>query len=168
MTILENMSMAYNKGKKVNLSFGISKKNIPDIKASLSKLSLGLENKLHTKVGLLSGGQRQALALLMATVSKPQTLLLDEHTAALDPKTSERILKLTNKIVLDRKICTLMVTHNLNQAINIGNRLLMLHNGEIVLDIRGEEKKNLTIDKLLDTFEKTQSKNILSDRLLFA
>lgn len=168
MTIIENLSMALNKGKKFNLTMGTSKKNTPFFKELLSQLSLGLEDQMDAKVGLLSGGQRQALTLLMATLSNPQLLLLDEHTAALDPKTSERIIGLTEKIVSERKITTLMVTHNLNQAINLGNRLLMLHQGKVVLDIRGEEKKNLTIEKLLNCFEEIQSNDLISDRLLFS
>ncbi len=168
MTILENLSMAYNKGKKFDLGMGVSKKEIPYFIELLTPLSLGLENQLNTKVGLLSGGQRQALSLLMATLSNPQMLLLDEHTAALDPKTSERIIDLTEKIILEKKITTLMVTHNLNQAITIGNRLIMMHQGNIVLDIRGEEKKNLTIEKLMASFEKIQSNDLLSDRLVFS
>ncbi|WZL73245.1 ATP-binding cassette domain-containing protein [Clostridiaceae bacterium 35-E11] len=168
MTIVENLSMAINKGKKYGLSRGASKKDIPYFSEILSSLSLGLENQLHTKVGLLSGGQRQALSLLMATISNPELILLDEHTAALDPKTSERMIDLTEKIITEKKITTLMVTHNLHQAINLGNRLIMLHQGEVVLDIKGEEKKQLTIEKLLGCFEKIQSDQVLSDRLLFS
>lgn len=168
MTILENLSMAVNKGKKFNLSMGISKKDVTYFKEVLSQLSLGLEDMVHTKVGMLSGGQRQALALVMATISNPQLLLLDEHTAALDPKTSERIISLTEEIISQKKITTLMVTHNLHQAIHQGNRLLMLHQGEAILDIKGEEKKNLTIEKLLDCFEKVQINEAISDRLLFS
>lgn len=168
MTILENLSIAYNKGKKFNLSMGISKKNINYFKEILLQLSLGLEDKLHVKAGLLSGGQRQALSLVMASISNPSLLLLDEHTAALDPKTSERIIELTSKIVNERSITTLMVTHNLNQAITMGNRLIMMHRGEIVLDIKGKEKDELSIDKLLQYFEKNQSNDVLSDRILFS
>ncbi|MCC5911942.1 MAG: ATP-binding cassette domain-containing protein [Clostridiaceae bacterium] len=168
MTVLENLSMAYNKGKKFNLSLGVSKDNIPFFIDLLSQLSLGLEDKLHTEVGLLSGGQRQALSLLMATMSNPQLLLLDEHTAALDPKTSKTIIELTEAIVLKKKITTLMVTHNLNQAISLGNRLLMFHRGKVVLDIKGEEKKSLTIEKLLGYFEEIQSKEAISDAMLFS
>jgi putative ABC transport system ATP-binding protein len=168
MNIIENLSMAMNKGKKFNFSMGVSKKDIPLFEKLLAPLSLGLEEQLYTKVGLLSGGQRQSLSLLMATLSSPNILLLDEHTAALDPKTSERIIELTEKIVTEQKMTTLMVTHNLNQAISLGNRLLMMHKGEIVLDIRGEEKKKLTIPKLLTYFEKNQSKDLISDRLLFS
>jgi len=168
MTILENLSMAINKGKRFNLSMGVSKKDISYFKEILSQLSLGLENMIDTKVGMLSGGQRQALALVMATISNPKLLLLDEHTAALDPKTSERIIELTEEIVLREKITTLMITHNLHQAINQGNRLLMLHKGEVILDISGDEKKNLTTQKLLNYFEKAQLNQSISDRILFS
>ncbi|MCT4592651.1 MAG: ATP-binding cassette domain-containing protein [Anaeromicrobium sp.] len=167
MTIGENLSMAFNKGKKFNLSMGVRKKDIPKYKEILSTLNLGLEDQINSKVGLLSGGQRQSLSLIMATAIKPKLLLLDEHTAALDPKTSERIIELTKEVVNRNNITTLMVTHNLEQAINVGNRLLMFHGGEVVLDIKGEEKRNLTIEGLLKKFEKIQSKNILSDRALF-
>ncbi len=168
MTILENLSMAAHKGKKFNLTMGISKKDISQFVDLVSQLSLGLENQIHTKVGLLSGGQRQALALLMSTISNPHVLLLDEHTAALDPKTSERIIELTQKIVEDRKITTLMVTHNLHQAISIGNRLIMMHKGNIILDMKGQQKKELTIEKLLNCFEQIQKDDVFSDRLLFS
>ena len=166
MTILENLSMAYNKGKAFNLTFGISKNNINLFKDMLRELNLGLEDKLNTKVGLLSGGQRQALCLMMAAMNKPQLLLLDEHTAALDPKISETIIDLTERIVKENNITTLMVTHNLKHAIRLGNRLIMMHLGNIVLDIKGEEKEKLTIDKLIDNFNKVQGKEHLSDRIL--
>jgi putative ABC transport system ATP-binding protein len=165
MTILENLSMAYNKGKKFGLSSGICKKNTEFFKEILSNLSLGLENNLNSKVGLLSGGQRQSLSLLISTISNPDLLLLDEHTAALDPKTSENIIALTKKTVAEKNITTLMVTHNLNYAIDIGNRLIMLHSGEIVLDISGEEKKSLTITKLLDLFNDKKCADFISDEL---
>lgn len=168
MTIVENLSMAINKGNKFNLAIGISKKNISYFIDILSQLSLGLENQLNTKVGLLSGGQRQALSLLMATISNPHILLLDEHTAALDPKTSERIITLTKEIIDNRRITTLMVTHNLNQAINLGNRIIMLHEGKVILDKKSEEKKKLTIEKLLNYFDRIQCDSLLSDRLLFS
>jgi putative tryptophan/tyrosine transport system ATP-binding protein len=168
MTLLENLSMAFNKGKKFNLSSGVSKKDISYFKEILEELSLGLENRMHSKVGLLSGGQRQSLALLMATITNPEVLLLDEHTAALDPKTSERISSLTKKIVEESGITTLMVTHNLNQAIEIGNRILMLHEGKVILDCKGEEKKNLTMEKLLSYFQETKSKDLMSDEMLFS
>lgn len=168
MTILENLSIAYNKGKGYNLTWGISKKNISFFQRVLSELSLGLENRLNTKVGLLSGGQRQALSLLMATISDPELLLLDEHTAALDPKASEIVINLTRKIISERNLTTLMVTHNLNQAIALGNRLLMLHQGRVVIDITGEEKMGLTKEKLLRLFDRVNSDDLLSDRLVFS
>lgn len=168
MTILENLSMAFNKGKSFGLTPGASPKNTPHFKKILSELDLGLEDRITEKVSLLSGGQRQALSLLMASISGPKLLLLDEHTAALDPKTSERIIALTNKIISDRKMTAMMVTHNLNQAIKFGSRLIMLHRGKVVLDIKGEEKKNLTIEKLLQCFEKTHSLDTLSDEQLFS
>ncbi|GAA0729773.1 ATP-binding cassette domain-containing protein [Clostridium malenominatum] len=168
MTILENLSIAQNKGKKFGLSKGVNGKDVEYFKELLSKLNLGLEDKLYTKVGMLSGGQRQALALIMAAMSNPSLMLLDEHTAALDPKTSEIIIELSNEMVVDRKITTLMVTHNLNHAIKIGNRLIMMHRGEIILDIKGEEKKSLTINKLLSYFDSAQSNEVISDRTLFS
>lgn len=168
MTVLENMSLACNKNKRYGFSWGVEKKKIPDIKESLSRLGLGLENKLDVNVGLLSGGQRQAMALLMATISNPCLLMLDEHMAALDPKTSEIIGELTDKIVRENGITTLMVTHNLKQAIDMGNRLIMMHRGGIILDIRGEEKKNLTPEKLMALFRDKEKSDILSDRLMLA
>ena len=168
MTILENMSMAYNKGKKFDLTFGINKKNISYFKELLSSIGLGLEDKLSTKVKLLSGGQKQSLALLIAVMSKPQLLLLDEHTAALDPKTSEKVNALTEAIVNKEKITTLMVTHNLTHAIKMGNRLIMMHHGNLIFDISGEEKKKLTIEKLLQKFEEIKEDDLLSDRALFS
>ncbi len=168
MTLLENLSMAYNKGKKFNLTPGVQKKNILYFKEVLSELSLGLENRLDTKVGLLSGGQRQALALLMATMTNPEMLLLDEHTAALDPKTSNVILILTEKIIREKGITTLMVTHNLKQAIEMGNRLIMLHGGKVLLDCDGEEKSQLTMKKLLGFFERANKEDLVSDQMLFS
>ncbi|MEW9096605.1 MAG: ATP-binding cassette domain-containing protein [Clostridiaceae bacterium] len=167
MTILENMSMAQNKGNKFNLTSGLSKKNIALFREMLCKLDLALEDKMNIKVGLLSGGQRQALSLLMAVMSKPKILLLDEHTAALDPKTSERINEITAEIIKENKITTLMVTHNLNHAISMGNRLIMMHQGNIVLDVCKEKKKELTVNKLLSHFDNLQTKESLSDRVLF-
>jgi putative ABC transport system ATP-binding protein len=168
MTILENLSMAFNKGKSFGLTPGISKKNIAYFKELLSKLNLGIEDKLYSKVGLLSGGQRQALSLISAVMSKPELLLLDEHTAALDPKTSERIIKITENIVSENKTTTLMVTHNLNHAVKLGNRLIMMHRGEIVIDISEDEKRDLTTDKLLKCFDKVNDKELISDRMLFS
>lgn len=168
MTILENMSMAENKGKSFNLTWGVSKKNINYFKELLSEVDLGLEDKLYNKVGILSGGQRQALSLIMAVMSKPKLLLLDEHTAALDPKTSERINEITDKIITEHEMTALMVTHNMNHAIKMGNRLFMMDQGKIILDMHGEQKKNLTVNKLLSHFESLNSKDMISDRVLFA
>lgn len=168
MTILENMSMANNKGKKFGLNFAVNKKDVPYFKELLSSLELGLEDKLYTQVGLLSGGQRQALSLIMIVMGNPDLLLLDEHTAALDPKTSEKIIELTESIVKDKSITTLMVTHNLNQAIKLGNRLIMLHHGKVILDISGKEKEELTIEKLLKLFENNSKEDLISDRALFS
>lgn len=167
MTILENLSLADNKGKGYGLSFGINKKRINYYKELLKEVDLGLEDKLYNKVQLLSGGQRQALTLLMAVMNKPKLLLLDEHTAALDPKTSEKIMEITKKIVNERGITTLMVTHNLKHAMECGNRLFMMHRGSIVIDVNGEEKKSLNTERLFELFEKVHIKEELSDRSLF-
>lgn len=167
MTILENLSLADNKGKRYGLSFGVNKKRIDYYKDLLKEADLGLEEKLYNKVELLSGGQRQALTLIMAVMSNPKLLLLDEHTAALDPKTSEKVMDITRKIVRERKITTLMVTHNMKHAISAGNRLFMMHQGKIVVDVEGKEKKELNTDKLMQLFEKVNIKDDLSDRTLF-
>lgn len=168
MTILENLSLAENKGKTFGLSFGINKSKINYFKEQLSVLNLGLEDKLDIKVGLLSGGQRQSLSLLMATLNNPKLLLLDEHTAALDPKTSETIMELTDKIVKEKNIAALMITHNLNHALKYGNRLLMLHSGNKVLDICDNEKKLTTNGMLIDHFSKVAKDGALSDRVILA
>ncbi|GFZ34518.1 ABC transporter ATP-binding protein [Clostridium zeae] len=168
MTVLENLTMANSKNKRFNLSFGVTKKDRELFKNILSNHSLGLEEKLDVKVGMLSGGQRQALSLVMATLSKPALLLLDEHTAALDPSMSEKVLNITNSIIKDNTITTLMVTHDLNQAISLGNRLIMLHRGKVVIDISGEDKKSLTIEKLLGYFKNISDIGLLSDRSLFS
>ena len=152
MTLLENMSMADHKGKSFGLSPGTSKRRIDFYRTELSKLDLGLEDKLHVPVGALSGGQRQALALLMSTLTPIEFLILDEHTAALDPKTAEVIMQLTGKIVAEKKLTTLMVTHNLRYALEYGDRLFMLHEGNIVLDKSGEDKKALALSDILALF----------------
>lgn len=167
MTVLENMSLAMKKGKKHGFSFCVKRKNVESFKEILSMSSLGLERFMNTKVGALSGGQRQALTILMSTMVTPELLLLDEPTAALDPKTSDEIMKQIEQIIDEKKITSLMVTHDLNQAINIGNRLIMMHQGKIVLDISGDEKKRLTISKLMKRFEENQGA-MFSDRSLFA
>lgn len=166
MSILENMSMAYNKGFKYNLTRGVSKKNVDYFKELVSTLDLGLEDKMYEQVGLLSGGQRQSLSLIMATMCKPKVLLLDEHTAALDPKTSARIIELTTEIVSKDKITTMMVTHDLNHVTQIGNRVIMMHRGHVILDISGVEKEDLTVEKLLSNFDNAQG--MLSDRSLLS
>lgn len=157
MTVFENLSMADNKGKKFNLTLGLNKKRKDIYRGLLAELGLGIENQLDTEVGLLSGGQRQCLALIMATLNNPEVLLLDEHTAALDPKTSELIMEKTQKVVEKNKIPTLMITHNLADAIKYGNRLIMLHQGRIVLDIEGDNKKALTPERLLEAFHENHA-----------
>jgi putative ABC transport system ATP-binding protein len=168
MGIEENLALSYRRGKNRTLKWGISNKERDIYKELLSTLDLGLENRLSDKVGLLSGGQRQALTLLMATLIKPKLLLLDEHTAALDPKTAEKVLKLTDKIVEEGKLTTLMVTHNMRDAINHGNRLIMMSNGKIILDITGEEKRNLTVESLLERFGKVSGEEFANDRALLS
>ena len=152
MTILENMAIADNEGKSYNLRLGIQKSRIDYYKELLSRLNLGLEDKLHVKVGALSGGQRQAMSLLMATMTPIKFLILDEHTAALDPKTADIIMELTDTVVKEKKLTTVMVTHNLRYAVEYGNRLIMMHKGNIVLDKAGKEKKNIKVDDILDIF----------------
>jgi putative tryptophan/tyrosine transport system ATP-binding protein len=152
MTILENMSLADNKGKTFNLAKGTNKKRIDYYKDNLRTLNLGLEDKMDVPVGSLSGGQRQAMALLMATMTPIEFLILDEHTAALDPKTAELIMQLTGKVVKEKGLTTIMVTHNLRYAVEYGDRLLMMHQGEVVIDKSGEDKKALAIDDILNKF----------------
>ena len=152
MTILENMSLADNKGRSFNLTRGTNKKRIDYYRERLSSLNLGLEDKLQVPVGSLSGGQRQAMALLMVTMTPIEFLILDEHTAALDPKTADLIMKLTGQVVKEKKLTTIMVTHNLRYAVEYGSRLIMMHQGEIVIDKAGEEKKAINIDEILDKF----------------
>lgn len=152
MTILENMAIADNKKKSYGLSMGINKSRINFYKEQLKSLNLGLEDKLHVKVGALSGGQRQAMALLMATMTDIKFLILDEHTAALDPKTADIIMELTDKVVKEKHLTTLMVTHNLRYAVEYGNRLIMMHKGQVVIDKSGDEKKNTGVNDILDVF----------------
>ena len=152
MTILENMSLADNKGKSFGLSFGTNRKRVSYYRELLSQLGLGLEDMMGSKVGSLSGGQRQAIALLMITMTPIEFLILDEHTAALDPKTAELIMELTDKVVREKKLTTIMVTHNLRYAVEYGNRLIMMHQGEAIIDRAGAEKDNLDVDDLLDRF----------------
>mgnify|MGYP000015638308 FL=1 len=160
--------MAYHKGKSFGLTKGVNKALIPLFERELADMQLGLESKLHVSVGSLSGGQRQALSLLMATLITPQLLLLDEHTAALDPKTSDLIIQLTKKIVEEKKMTTIMITHNLKHAITYGDRLLMFHKGEIIMDIPKEEKKQLTVEKLIEKFNSLNMLDALDDELAFS
>ena len=152
MTILENMSLADNKGKKFGLGRGVNKQRVDYYRELLRPLNLGLEDKMNVKVGSLSGGQRQAMALLMSTMTPIEFLILDEHTAALDPKTAEIIMELTDKIVKEKNLTTIMVTHNLRYAVEYGNRLLMMHQGESVIDCAGEDKAAMNIDDILEKF----------------
>lgn len=167
MTIDENLSLAYSKSHSMTLKMGINKRNEELFRSKLAELGLGLENRLKTKVGLLSGGQRQALTLLMATFANPKLLLLDEHTAALDPRTANIINELTNKIISENNLTTLMVTHNLEHAITYGNRLIMMHNGNIILDLR-EEKHNMTVKKLLRMFNEVNGSEFVDDKVMLA
>lgn len=152
MTILENMSLADNKGKSFNLLPGTNRQRVDDYRESLKSLGLGLEDKMNVKVGVLSGGQRQAMALLMSTMTPIEFLILDEHTAALDPKTAEVIMELTDKVVKEKKLTTIMVTHNLRYAVEYGDRLLMMHQGQAIMDKAGKEKKEIQIDDILEKF----------------
>lgn len=154
MNILGNMSLADNKGKGYGLTKGVNKARIEEYRESLRQLNLGLEDKLYTKVGSLSGGQRQALALLMSTMTPIEFLILDEHTAALDPKTAEIIMELTDKIVREKKVTTIMVTHNLRYAVEYGDRILMMHQGNAVLDKAGEEKKVISTEEIMGIFNR--------------
>ncbi|MCR4855023.1 MAG: ABC transporter ATP-binding protein [Erysipelotrichaceae bacterium] len=163
MWIEENLALAHRRGKKRGLSKGIYNEERETFKMLLKEFDLGLEDRLSTKVGLLSGGQRQALTLIMATLQSPRLLLLDEHTAALDPKTAAKVLDVTEKIVRKSGLTTFMVTHNMRDAIHHGDRLLMLNNGKIILDIRGEEKKKLTVESLLERFEKASGEQFSND-----
>ena len=168
MTIEENLALAARRGEKRTLRWGIKKSEREQFKELLRPLGLGLEDRLTAKVGLLSGGQRQALTLLMASLKKPKVLLLDEHTAALDPKTAAKVLELSDQIVEEHRLTTLMVTHNMKDAIVHGNRLIMLDAGRVILDIRGEDKKKLTVPELLARFTAASGEEVESDRLLLA
>lgn len=168
MTIEENMVMALRRGQTRRLRKAITGKERGRFGEDLKKLGLGLENRLTNKVSLLSGGQRQALTLLMATLQEPKLLLLDEHTAALDPKTAEKVLDLTCQVAGSAHLTTLMITHNLDHALSVGNRTIMMHEGRIILDIRGEERASMTIGHLLEMFEKASGTHMHNDRMLLA
>ncbi len=168
MEIQENLALAARRGKKRGLGWGISKAEREQYYELLKTLDLGLEDRMTSKVGLLSGGQRQALTLLMATLQKPKVLLLDEHTAALDPKTASKVLTTTEKIVAENQLTTMMVTHNMKDAITYGNRLIMMNEGKVILNIAGEEKKKLTIEELLHKFEEVSGAEFTSDKALLS
>jgi putative ABC transport system ATP-binding protein len=168
MGLEENLALAYRRGRRRTLRWGISNKERAYYKEQLKTLELGLEDRLGTKVGLLSGGQRQAITLLMATIKKPRLLLLDEHTAALDPKTAFKVLQLSDMLIREHQITTMMVTHNMKDAIKYGNRLVMLYEGRIILDIGGEEKQGLTVDYLMEKFEKVSGSELDNDTLLLS
>lgn len=168
MQIEENLALASRRGKHRTLRAGITKKEREEYKKLLSELDLGLENRMTAKVGLLSGGQRQALTLLMASLNCPKLLLLDEHTAALDPKTAAKVLDITQRIVENNHLTTLMITHNMKDAIAYGNRLIMLHEGQIIIDVSGEEKKNLTVEDLLTLFNKASGTVFANDRAILS
>lgn len=168
MEIAENLSIAARRGTKRKLIWGIRKAEREKYKKLLATLELGLENRLSTKVGLLSGGQRQALTLLMATLNRPKLLLLDEHTAALDPKTAAKVLEITDRIVRENRLTTVMITHNMKDAITHGNRLIMMHEGRVIVDVEGEEKQKLTVEILLELFVKASGNEFTNDRAMLA
>lgn len=168
MNILENMSIADNKGKAFGLTKGVNKAKIEEYRESLRQLNLGLEDKLYTKVGSLSGGQRQALALLMSTMTPIEFLILDEHTAALDPATAAKVLEISDKIVGENKLTAVMITHNMSDAIKHGNRLIMMNNGHIIYDVEKEEKMKLTKQDLMNKFAEISGSNIESDQVLLS
>jgi putative ABC transport system ATP-binding protein len=168
MEIQENLALAKRRGKTRGLGWGITKAEKAEYHELLSTLGLGLEERMTSKVGLLSGGQRQAVTLLMAAMAEPKLLLLDEHTAALDPKTAEKVLEITEDIVTKNRLTTLMITHNMRDAIKHGNRLIMMHEGRVIVDVSGDEKKNLTVEDLLDLFNKASGKEFANDRTMLA
>ena len=168
MEIIENLAIAARRGKRRGLSWGVKKSEKEQYREMLKEFDLGLENRMTTKVGLLSGGQRQAITLLMATIKKPKLLLLDEHTAALDPKTAAKVLELSDKIIAENHLTALMVTHNMKDAIAHGNRLIMMNDGKVILNIEGEEKKKLTVEHLLQKFEQVSGSSIDNDRMLLS
>ena len=168
MEIAENLSIASKRGVKRRFVRGVKKTDRETYRELLASLELGLENRLSTKVGLLSGGQRQAVTLLMATMNKPKLLLLDEHTAALDPKTAAKVLELTDQIVRKNKLTTLMITHNMRDAIAHGNRLIMLQDGHVVVDVEGEAKQKLTVEDLLKLFAQASGREFSSDRAILS
>ena len=168
MEIAENLAIASKRGLKRKFRWGVTKADKKRYRELLATLDLGLEDRLSTKMGLLSGGQRQAVTLLMATLNRPKLLLLDEHTAALDPKTAAKVLALTEKIVSENQLTTLMITHNMHDAIRYGNRLIMMNEGHVAVDVRGEEKQNLTIEQLLHLFEASSGSKFANDAAILS
>ena len=168
MSIEENMAIAARRGEKRGLSWGITHQERDTYREMLKALDLGLEDRLTSKVGLLSGGQRQAITLLMASIKKPKLLLLNEHTAALDPKTAAKVLEISDKIIAENHLTAMMVTHNMKDAIVHGNRLIMMHEGKVILNISGEEKKKLTVEDLLHQFEKVSGEEFANDKALLS
>lgn len=168
MQIDENMAIAARRGQVRGLRWGVTKAEKEQYREMLKTLDLGLEERMTSKVGLLSGGQRQALTLLMATIKRPKLLLLDEHTAALDPKTAAKVLETTDRVVRENNLTTLMITHNMKDAIQYGNRLIMMDAGKIVLDVGGEDKKNLTVPDLLKLFAESTGNAVTSDKMLLS
>lgn len=168
MEIQENLALAYRRGQKRGLRWAIGKEEKARYRELLRELELGLEDRMTSKVGLLSGGQRQALTLLMASLQKPELLLLDEHTAALDPKTAAKVLALTEKIIQEQALTALMITHNMKDAIRMGNRLIMMHGGRIIYDVSGAEKKQLKVADLLVKFEQASGEEFANDRMMLA
>ena len=168
MSIEENMAIAARRSERRGLGWGITKKERERYKEALKELDLGLEDRLSSKVGLLSGGQRQAITLLMASLKKPKLLLLDEHTAALDPKTAAKVLAISDKIIQEHQLTAMMVTHNMKDAIAHGNRLIMMHEGKIIYDVSGEEKKNLKVADLLAKFEEVSGGEFANDRMMLS
>lgn len=168
MEIQENLALALRRGRFRGLGWGLRQSEKDFYRDSLAQLGLGLQNRMSSKVGLLSGGQRQALTLLMATLEKPKLLLLDEHTAALDPQTARKVLNLTEEIVSGQRLTALMVTHNMKEAIQIGNRLIMMHNGRIIFDVEGSDKSGLQVDDLLEKFAKVSGEEFANDRMMLS
>lgn len=168
MEIQENLAIAARRGEKRTLRWSITRKEKEEFREMLKILDLGLEDRMTAKVGLLSGGQRQALTLLMATIKKPKILLLDEHTAALDPKTAAKVLEISDRLISENELTAMMVTHNMKDAIAHGNRLIMMHEGRIIFDVSGEEKKQLTVDTLIRKFSETSGKEFSNDRALLS
>lgn len=166
MTIEENLALAYFRNRKNPLKFAITKKDSSMFREYLSRFSMGLEDRMDAKVGLLSGGQRQVVTLLMCTMTTPKLLLLDEHTAALDPATAEKVMSITKEIVTEKKLTTMMITHNLKSALDTGNRLLMLDGGEIILDVRDKEKQELSLDGIMKLYSQKKNKELDNDRML--